>query len=158
MRWLATDWARDTMFSARDELFDVGAAGKIAFGDPSYLAVRDGINAAIRYAHSVSLLRVALHKTQVRDQRIRNETRLAAERILDPDARAVALRSVDRVSSALLWLVFWKSPFLTVALLAVVLMPRISVRVCWGPDHVSERLKGELQPYADMIQAEATAA
>jgi hypothetical protein len=158
MRWLATDWARDTMFSARDELFDVAAAGRIAFSDPRYLAVRDGINAAIRYAHSVSLLRVAVHKSQVRGQHIRNDSRLAAETMADPDARRVALRSVDRVNSALLWLVFWKSPLLTVTLLAFVLAPRISVRVGWGPDPVSERLKGELRPYADMIRAEAAAA
>src|SRR5437016_2293052 len=57
--WLYRDYRvdlfRQRMFALRAELFDMAAAGRIAFDDPAYGKLRGMLNGYIRFAHRVSL-------------------------------------------------------------------------------------------------------
>jgi hypothetical protein len=153
-RWAIVDWARDNMFAARDKFFDVAASGGIGFEDPRYCKVRNGINAHIRFAHALTLVRMICHYNRVRrhpDQGVRNGAREAASQIEDMEVRAAAVEALDKAESASLWLMFGKSPILSILMLMIVVRPRITIEWLGGkPD-----LRGKLQPYADLIQAEA---
>ncbi len=58
--WLYRDYQidrfRQTMFRVRDDLFDLGAAGEVAFDHPAYCALRSLLNGYIRFGHRVSIL------------------------------------------------------------------------------------------------------
>lgn len=64
--------ARHNLFNLRDELFDLGAQGKLNFKSPGYKATRQLINGLIKYAHDVSLMQIFTTKLimKARKQRI----------------------------------------------------------------------------------------
>lgn len=50
------DLARERLFSLRDELFELGASGKISFDDDAYGLLRSTINGFIRFVHRLNFL------------------------------------------------------------------------------------------------------
>ena len=62
--WLYRDYRvdlfRQRMFELRDELFELGRAGEIAFHHQAYGLLRTTINGYIRFAHRMSFLSVVL--------------------------------------------------------------------------------------------------
>ena len=56
---LRVDEFRQSMFSVRDELFDVAASGAIDFSHPAYLLLRQSMNGFIRYGHQLTVFRLA---------------------------------------------------------------------------------------------------
>ena len=156
VRWVATDWARNVMFAAREDLFDAAAAGRISFDDPGYCRIREGINSMIRFAHELSLIRLVVHAQSGR--RVSTPTmRNAADEIRDLGLRGLAAGVVTRVEFAALLLMFAKSPFLSMIMIIYVFGPKAIGR--WTRrDSIEQSLMGRLRPYADMIQAEAAAA
>jgi hypothetical protein len=48
------------MFGLRDELFDFGVRGELAFSHPAYQLLRTTMNGFIRYGHRLSIIQVAL--------------------------------------------------------------------------------------------------
>ena len=160
LRWITVDWSRNAMFEARDELFDEAAAGRLSFDDPNYRRVRDSINSLIRYAHTLSFVRLAIHARNFRKGGRRvgsSNPRVAAEAIVDPTARAVALRALRRVEMQMWLLIFFKSPVLSVIGLIWLFRPMTIVRWKSNPQN-GRSLLGRLQPYTDLIEAEAATA
>jgi hypothetical protein len=159
LRWLATDWARNTMFAARERLWDEAGAGRISFDDPSYRYIRDSINGSIRFAHSLSLVRVLYHMRVVQRSEAEaasNELRASITRISDPRVRRTASIAIHDVRNAGLWLMFFKSPILGIALVLYLVRPAITIQ--WQKrGELNEVLEKKLRPYADVIQAEAAA-
>lgn len=56
---------RFKLFKLRDELFALGAAGRIDFNDPAYGMLRKVLNGAIRWAHHTSLIDLAFFQAAV---------------------------------------------------------------------------------------------
>ena len=56
---------RQRLFAIRDELFDLGRAGVIAFDHPAYGVVRTLINGFIRFANRIGVLSLLLHSWRV---------------------------------------------------------------------------------------------
>jgi hypothetical protein len=54
------DSLRFQLFTLRNELFLLGAHGRIAFNDPAYTSLRSRINALIRFAHTITLGRILI--------------------------------------------------------------------------------------------------
>ena len=54
------DALRDRLFALRQELFDFAKDGNVAFADPAYTRLRFMMNAMIRFAHRVTLLRLVV--------------------------------------------------------------------------------------------------
>lgn len=59
-RDLRIDYLRHKLFSLRDELFDCGVTGLVAFDDDAYRLFRQTLNGMIRFAHKATLLRLFL--------------------------------------------------------------------------------------------------
>lgn len=155
-RWIAEDWARESMFAARESLFDMAASGRISFDDPNYQAVRAAINSQIRFAHACSVTRMWFHlraKGDAADRHVADDVRSSAAAISDPVVRQAAEDALEKVGNAGILLVFWKSPFLclVIGLIAV----RISVVRNVRDEPIMDRLLKGLRPYADLIQSEA---
>ena len=155
-RWLVTDRARDEMFAAREDFFDAAAAARISFDDPNYRRVREAINANIRFAHAISIMRIVAHlgvlKRHSNGSR-EPDARAAANAIRDPCVRWAAHRALNRVESAALRLLFFGSTILGLFILASLIRGRT---IRWhGLSSIRQTLRGELQPYSDAIQAEA---
>lgn len=156
-RWLVTDSARNAMFAAREAFFDEAAAGRISFSDPNYLKVREAINANIRFAHMLGIVRVYLHLRGLRASGSqlsgRTEARTGADAIGNPTAKLAAHRALNSVESAALRLLFLRSPMLG----ALVVVSALGFNASrWGDRaSVKQLLRGALQPYSDAIQAEA---
>jgi hypothetical protein len=145
-RWYVTDYAREQMFAAREEFFDFAASGGIEFTNPNYIAVRQAINANIRFAHTVSLTRVLLFMRHSPAIKV-SSARRAANSIENAEAKWAAHRALNKVENAALRLLFLRSTIMgTLVLLGVVLRDGRAAR--------SEWLR-KLKPYSDAIQAEA---
>ena len=52
------DYARQVVFEQRDRLFDMAAGGKLSFKSHDYKNTRNKLNAAIRFAHRMTLGRI----------------------------------------------------------------------------------------------------
>jgi hypothetical protein len=163
MRWIATDWARDTMFAARDKIFDLAADGKISFDDPRYQLVRASINSSIRFAHGMNagtLLLHRLHLLRVTDRELKSfqkpadRVREAISKITDPDTRRAFDRVLYRVDVATLHLLFWRSPFATLAFVASMIDARCLLSLRKG-NSADWTLTSRFRPYAALIRAEA---
>jgi hypothetical protein len=154
-RWVATDYARNEMFAAREEFFDEAVSGRVSFNDPNYRRVREAINSNIRFAHAISIVRIVLHlRGMARQQgkRASSDARDAAEAIANPTARWVARQSLNKVETAALHLLFWRSPFLGIVLLAWLFASRPGWR---DQSSIRQFIRAVLKPYSDAIQAEA---
>ncbi|MBO9883717.1 hypothetical protein [Xanthomonas sp. D-109] len=81
--------ARYNLFELRDELFALGAEGKLDFKSPGYKACRQMINGFIRYAHDMSLMQMLTTQlvAKVRKQKVSTKEWDAAFDRLDPEAR-----------------------------------------------------------------------
>lgn len=157
-RWIVTDIARNDMFAAREEFFDEAAAGRVAFSDPNYRRVREAINSNIRFAHTISIVRIVLHIWALKRHRttLASNVRAAASAIADPEARRAAHRALNRVESIALRLLFFRSPILGALLLLSILPARgVFQHASAG---IWRALRNQLQPYSDAIQAEALTA
>jgi len=156
LRWFATDWARERMFAARENLFDMAVMKHVSFDDPAYHRVRRSINNSIRFAHSVTLSRFLFHFFAGTPKELPSEhiaAREMADRIADDKARAVAHASLDEVDNALMILLLLKSPFSATLFLLILLTPVVVAHRGRFPGR--SRLREKLRPFADQIQIEA---
>lgn len=56
------DYARQIIFEERDKIFDLASAGSLRFDSRQYKHIRASLNAAIRYAHELTLARMIFTK------------------------------------------------------------------------------------------------
>lgn len=120
-RWLVTDFARDEMFAAREDFWDVAASGAIGFDDPNYRRVREAINSNIRFAHAVSLPLILIHIQRQRPTKPPS-SRQAADAIANIEVRRAANQALDRTERAAVWLLCLQSPLLWFAVVAILLI------------------------------------
>jgi hypothetical protein len=158
-QWLVVDWGRNSMFAARDELFDIAAASDDGLNDPSYQAVRAALNSNIRFAHSASLGQLLLHMHTVSPVLVRSArtARMSAETIRDPDLRTAAIRIAKRIERVAFRLLMLRSPVTTVVLFVLILAVMLFSRAT-GRGRPDPSFKRRLQRYEDGLQIEATTA
>ena len=147
--------ARDRMFEARDEFFDGACQGLISFDDPNYRAVRESINNSIQFAHAVSSARMAWTYVWLRNSGLSEAMRRyqpTALKFKNLAARELALQSVAKVDRATAELVFWKTPVLSIVLIAIFVVPKLRLKLSL-PEF--DLLK-VFRPFAYLIQVGAT--
>jgi hypothetical protein len=157
-QWLVVDWGRNSMFAARDELFDIAAASDDGLNDSSYQAVRAALNSNIRFAHSASLGQLLLHMHTVSPGLVRRvrTARMSAEMIRDPNLRDSAIRIAKRIERIAFLLLMLRSPVTTVGLVVLILAVMLFSRAT-ADGHSDPSFRGRLQRYKDGLQIEATA-
>jgi hypothetical protein len=102
------DLVRYKLFVLRDELFFFAADGGVPFNDPAYFMLRNRINALIRYAHTVNLVRVlilATHKDLDADPtfaRMQREWEAARN-----NAPAEAREKINEIDSRVIKILAW---------------------------------------------------
>lgn len=121
-RWLVTDFARNEMFAAREDFWDVAASGAVSFDDRNYRRIREAINSNIRFADAVSLPLIVIHTQRKQGHATPPPSRQAADAIESIEARRAANQALDRTERAALWLLCLHSPLLWFALVAIVLI------------------------------------
>jgi len=106
-------WLRQRMFEVRDEWFLLAAEGRIAFDDPNYRDVRDGINAMIFYAHRATWPRLVLRHFMTPP--VPKEDRLfaAIDRIEDEDLRGLMRHRLNQIARKIAISILWRSPILS---------------------------------------------
>jgi hypothetical protein len=158
LRWFVNDLAREMLFTAREKLFDVAAGGKIAFDDPAYVLVRERVNGTIRFMHELTLLHMLLHvRTMTKKGPFprSDSVREAVDRIVDPQARAVAENTLRETGTTLLLAVFLKSPFLSLWFTFALVGPKALLQRR-SPGSVTRAVQEKLRPYVEALQTEAT--
>jgi hypothetical protein len=103
------DLVRHKLFVLRDELFMFAADGGISFDDPAYFKLRNRINALIRYAHTINLVRLLIlvtHKDFERNPafaRAQREWEAARNNAPAGAAREKINQINSRVATTLAW-------------------------------------------------------
>ena len=113
------DYARQILFEARDELFALAGSGAISVTDETYVALRDWMNAMIRFAPAISFFRSVAHGLVTsgatsfsNPQGIANQAR--------PSVRPQLAALIHRCEAALAIMIVARSPLLWIPLLLAV--------------------------------------
>jgi len=96
---LCVDWARQSMFEARDQIFDAAAAGLICFDSKEYRTLRCSIERMIRFCHEISWPRLLLF-SMLSDKSESTEIRDAIGGLHSDRAREISLRAMKKVARA----------------------------------------------------------
>lgn len=159
--WAMNDYFRDKMFAARDELFDAAANGEIAVDDPGYQATRDAINSMIRFAHTLSLARLAVFVAMGARRPASAAGSGGPWDVIQhmPESRAKDLvrKALYRAELAALALVFAKSPFTVTAVVAVQLGPVALLRRGRAWCASANYVPAPFRQYSDLIHFGAKA-
>jgi hypothetical protein len=108
---LCIDWARQSMFEARDQIFDAAAAGLIAFDSNEYKTLRCSIERMIRFCHEISWPRLVLFYVLF-DKTESTELRDAVDGLQSDKAKEISLRAMRKVARAILLCLTCRSIFL----------------------------------------------
>jgi hypothetical protein len=118
---VCTAFARQVMFEKRDAIFDLAASGKLSFSDANYRTIRALLEKSIRFAHEISIPRLAFYYFIFRCQRKeladKPELLKAVDRIKDQETRDEVHRLVRDSLNALMLMAIVKSPLASLALL-----------------------------------------
>lgn len=149
---VCTDWARQTIFASRDQLFDMARAGELSFESSDYRIIRSSLNSLIRFAHDVTWVEFASIYIGLRNvgaaERLVKESDLKAalDRIPYESTRNKVQSLVSDAQRAVVLMMAFKSLPLCIVLLATV---------------VSETIRKRIKPVArslrDTVQVEAEA-
>lgn len=122
--WTWREWdrqavaaARHVMFRERDKIFLLFATSELGLQDRSHIAIREGINSTIRFAHWLTVPRIFLMSRALTTRSTSHSWGLS-------DIRSAPLReesseSVNKIHRALLWLPLSRSPIFYVLSKAV---------------------------------------
>lgn len=114
-QWACTDAARQFLFHKRDELFDIAREGRLEFASQEYQTIRNAFDSQIRFAHSLSWIRLALFAQLSRRAAGKgNAARSALAQISDEDTRAEIGHLLDALDRTMIVMMIAKSPVLTV--------------------------------------------
>lgn len=119
-----TDTARQSIFEARNALFDLAMTGKLDFASPEYRGIRSKMEQHIRFAHIVTLPRVLfilLFWVNVKDVKKSNDVYSLAKKIVDRDTRKKVCDLIEEAEKANLKMLVAKSP--SMIILALLLLP-----------------------------------
>lgn len=152
------DRFRQDLFAIRDELFDLGVAGALAFDAPSYLLLRNTINGFLRFGHRVgfiwyvgAIINFEMAKAEGCSEQFSFSRRWqGAMHGLTPEMRTKLNDLIGRVHQELVVHLLLMSPFILV-LLVVVAVPVLLWAVC---QHAYKRLSWKL--HMDVLRAVRT--
>jgi hypothetical protein len=113
---LCVDWARERMFEARNEIFDMAADRRLSFASPAYRQIRLRIESAIRFSHRTSwptlvLLAIGWRKVSIPKFPPMQELLNA---LPDDATRRDVRRQVDTVAWTLMRMIVYRSMILLV--------------------------------------------
>lgn len=157
---LCVDWARQTMFEARNKIFDLADQGKLSFESPEYRQIRERINTSIRFAHRVSWPTMLTIYIGIRRLGIRRDEKdslyAIAARIPNKAVRAEVTQHISEVSWALVLMLIARSTIL----MSLAVIGGIAV-LCYAPVKVllnglSEELVVTIQNDAETIESHDT--
>ncbi len=126
---LCIDWARQRLFEARDQLFDLAAQGKMSFNSTQYVELRRGFETTIRFAHKVSWPRLLCFWALLPSVEAKSSVVDALERISDPEIKKDVLRIIYKVAKAVTILLVSRSLILLVIAVALYLVWQIHKQV-----------------------------
>lgn len=113
--WMWREWdrqavaaARHVMFRERDKLFLLFATSELGVQDRSHIAIREGINSTIRFAHWLTVPRIFLMSRALTVRSASYSWGLSD--IRSAPLRDEASESVNKIHRALLWLPLSRSP------------------------------------------------
>ncbi len=152
-QWICTDIARQAMFKERDKLFDMARVGDLDFTSSEYREIRDGVNSMIRFAHSLTWVRMivfARFSDRPRDQKI--PIYAAINRIKDKSKQEIVRSSIARIELAAIYMLLLKSPML-VLLGIVTVIPAAIALTAWV--FAKDFLSKVAQEVGILIQSEA---
>ena len=69
------DYARQIIFEQRDKIFDLADSGEMNFNSKEYKQLRAALNAAIRFAHELTIARMIFSYVYSKSYRIENNSR-----------------------------------------------------------------------------------
>ncbi len=148
---ICIDWARNSMFEARDAVFDIAAQGHVDFESPDYIEIRDGFNSLIRFAHRISWPALFCIYFATGTGPKKSPARLALERIENREIRNQIYYQVNKASKAAVFLLFLRSPAFSIVL-AIGLIVRLVTR---SLGLVTRSLDKAAYALAERIQSEA---
>lgn len=121
--------ARNQLFSLRDELFELGKSGQLAFDSQGYRAARQMINGMIRYAHDLSLTQLMCTWTikTVRKQKMPASEWDRAIATLPEDAKKKVDEIIDQAFVTMFRLLVTRSALLSALLIAVMVVRAVCV-------------------------------
>ena len=141
---------RNTIFEARDAIFDIATEGSVEWGSSEYREIRDSLNSLIRFAHRISwpaLLWINLTLTSKSEEPSIDR---AIHRIQDRETRLRINKQVNKASKAVLLLLFCRSP-----ILCLLLMPFYALRlVTHSLDASAYRVAKRIQSKAECYEGE----
>jgi hypothetical protein len=127
------DLAKQQMFEARDDLFDLVRRGAITPDDATYMRIREWMNALIRYAPMVSLLRITLQQavSPSATPGVNDPRNMVSSN--NPIVREQLFKLIDRCERSIAIMAIVRSPFAWVAALfavpfVLILLPLIGAR------------------------------
>ncbi|HMJ42652.1 MAG TPA: hypothetical protein VK522_10280 [Pseudolabrys sp.] len=149
---VCTDWARQTIFESRDELFDLARAGEMSFEAANYRAIRSSLNCLIRFAHEVSwveflALYLGLRRVLTSDLLKGSHLKRALDNIENEATRKKVARLVSKAQRAVVLMMAFKSLPLCVLLLATQVSSSIGKKV----KPVARALREKVQLEAETI-------
>ncbi|MGI4941665.1 MAG: hypothetical protein ACRYHQ_14080 [Janthinobacterium lividum] len=152
-QWVCTDVARQRMFKARDELFDMAAAGYLDFESSEYQTIRSEINNMIRFAHGLTWVRLLMFSRLARRRGPGPVPVYAAMNRIGNKATKDRVKAViSDVETAAVSLVLMKSPFLVVFGVVTVL-PMLIVAISYI--YSRDILSSIVSDLGNLIQSEA---
>jgi hypothetical protein len=120
---VCTAYARQIIFEKRDAIFDLAISGRLSFNDPNYRTIRALLEKSIRFAHEVTIPRLAFYYFELkrRGKSLDGPPELlkAVERIEDLETKKEVRRLVDAALNTLVLMAVAKSPAALLALMPV---------------------------------------
>lgn len=150
---LWTDFGRQFLFEARDELFDLAANGELDFNSPEYKTIRSSLETSIRFSHQLTVWRflVVMKFAQAHDElNKKSAMREAIGKIEKQATREKVDRLVGDASMALLGTMIAKSPIVLIVLILIYAALRLQ-------NGARQKFGRRLEGAVDVIQREAEA-
>lgn len=104
------EYARQSVFKIRDEIFDLAADGQLSFDDPAYKHLRDSLNSVIRFAHGITIPSIIVMEIgAIKSEQKESTFSKAIQSLEDHDLRAKLFEKQSRVLDAVCFLAVMRS-------------------------------------------------
>jgi hypothetical protein len=126
-----SDWARQTIFTQRDELFDLASNGHISFDSELYRSIRRMLEINIRFAHELTLPRLiyfAIRSSTKRNPSGVKNVMKQINDIGDEGLKTEIKEIIENSHKAIVYMTIAKSP-LTILFLPFAVYPFIVYRL-----------------------------
>lgn len=158
-QWACTDFARQIVFEKRDAIFDMAASGRLNFKSSEYRKIRSSLEASIRFAHEMTLPRVAwLWFLFVRKRMpVVSDLQSAISAIREDDVRDEVKRLVTEANVAMVVWMVAKSPVVLSVVLALLPVAILALLIVMFAQGCRLALRKAAAFVADLVQVEAEA-